>query len=140
MEKIGKHLPEILSPKDLRRSEVHSTDASQTRRALEATKAAEKLLSSYPDYGKAPKGYLIAIAEILAELSEEALAAVMDSKNGVRARHSFLPTVADIVKVAEEYIKKRYEFRPVLDRPTVFRQSQQRLASIAELKRLESAK
>jgi hypothetical protein len=69
------------------------------------------LLSSYPDYGKAPKPYLLSIAEILGQLSEDVVVAVLDLKTGVRARCSYLPTVADIVKCAEEYIVHRDRFR-----------------------------
>lgn len=76
------------------------------------TEVAEKLLTSYPDYGKAHESYLLTITELLASLSDDVIAAVLDLKTGVRARCSFLPTVADIVKCADEYIAKRDQFKP----------------------------
>ena len=75
-----------------------------------ASRAAEKLLNSYPEYAKATKPYVLSIVEILAALSEEVVAAALSVKTGVRARCTYLPTVADIVKFADEYAAQHRQF------------------------------
>jgi hypothetical protein len=87
---------------------------------------AETLLNSYPDYSKAPETYVLSIADVLSQLSDDVAVAVLDLKTGVRAKCSYLPTVADIVKCADEYIAARDRFKPaprtgihkLLPRPT----------------------
>ena len=111
MDKIGDQVPEIQSQEDLRKLTRSSTDASQTRRARQATALAEKLLSSYPDYGKASKTYLLSIAEVFNQLPQDVAAAALNITTGVRARCAFLPTVADIVKFAEDYRVKQTQFQ-----------------------------
>lgn len=96
----------------LQKFEQPLNGGSQTKKVLEATAAMEKLLISYPDYGKAPKPYLLSIAEILSQLSDDVVKAALDLKTGVRSKCAYLPTVADIVKFAEEYIAARDQFKP----------------------------
>lgn len=78
-----------------------------------AIAAAEKLLTSYPDYGKSTDTYIAAICEAIAELPDDIVAAVLDLRTGIRARCAFLPTIADIMKFAEEYTARRDQFKPL---------------------------
>lgn len=89
---------------------------SQTRQSAErvdmARKAAKKILSSYPDYGKAPPEYGVNLAEYLSFLTQDEIAAVMDPKHGVTARCQFLPTNADIQACLKDSQERREKFTP----------------------------
>ncbi len=113
MDNIGNHLPKIPSKGDLQKSEPRYSAVSMERKAMDALTLAERLLSSYPDYGKAPKPYLVSITEILATLDPDVQMALADIKTGIRARCSFLPTIADIAKFADEHTAKRNQFKPI---------------------------
>jgi hypothetical protein len=63
---------------------------------------AEKMLRSYPDYGKSPPEYLAGIGGVLAELSFEVRKELFDPMRGIRSRCKFLPTIADIVEMADQ--------------------------------------
>jgi hypothetical protein len=62
-----------------------------------AKEMAKRILSNYPDYGKASPEYLLAFAEYLAGLSFGELEIVINPRTGVAARCKFLPSIADIV-------------------------------------------
>lgn len=72
-----------------------------------ARKAAKKILTSYPDYGKAPPEYGVNLTEFMSHLSEAEVAAVMDPKSGITTRTTFLPTIAEI----QQLLKER-DYRP----------------------------
>jgi hypothetical protein len=75
-------------------------------------RAAKKMLSSYPDYGKAPPEYVVNLAESLSYLNDEELAVVMHPVNGVVARTKFLPTFADIAAVLQDHKNRQEQFKP----------------------------
>lgn len=75
-----------------------------------ARKAAKKILTSYPDYGKAPPEYGVNLAEYLSYLNEDEIAVVMHPKHGITAKTSYLPTNADIQAVLREHEEKRRQF------------------------------
>lgn len=81
-------------------------------------KAAKKILSSFPDYGKAPPEYVVNLAESLSYLSDEELAVVLHPLNGVAARTKFLPTFADISAVLVDHRAKQEQFKPA---PTTYK-------------------
>lgn len=70
------------------------------------------MLSSFPDYGKAPPEYVVNLAESLSYLSDEELAVVLHPLNGVAARTKFLPTFADISAVLVDHRAKQEQFKP----------------------------
>jgi hypothetical protein len=98
-------------PKHLQKSTPSSNDASRAQKMKQGIATAEKLLTSYPDYGKSTKEYIAAICEAIAELPDDIITAMIDMKTGIRARCAFLPTIADIMKFAEEYTKRRDQFK-----------------------------
>ena len=71
--------------------------------ALESARRwAGKVLNSYPDYAKSPPAYTASIVEAFAGYPEHLQEALADKKTGIVAKCEFLPTVAAIVKLAEE--------------------------------------
>lgn len=77
-----------------------------------ARKAAKKILTSYPDYGKAPPEYAVNLAEYLSFLTEEEIAAVMDPRTGVTSKTDFLPTNKHVQEVVNEYDERKAKYRP----------------------------
>lgn len=75
-------------------------------------KAAKKILTSYPDYGKAPPEYGVNLAEYLSYLTEEELSVVLHPKTGITGRSAYLPTNADIQALLREHEEKRQQFQP----------------------------
>lgn len=75
-------------------------------------KAAKKILTSYPDYGKAPPEYAVNLAEYLSFLTEDEIAAVMHPKTGITSKTSFLPTHADIQALLKEREEQQAKFKP----------------------------
>lgn len=67
-------------------------------------KAAKRILSSYPDYGKAPAEYLLSMTELLASYPENIIARLADLRTGIASRTSYLPTVHDVTKLANEFL------------------------------------
>ena len=93
-----------------------SSMPSLTRQSVErmeaGKRAAKKIISSFPDYGKAPPEYVVNLAESLSYLNDEELAVVLHPLNGVAARTKFLPTFADISAVLVEHRAKQEQFKP----------------------------
>ena len=93
-----------------------SSTPSLTRQSAErmdaGRRAAKKILSAFPDYGKAPPEYVVNLAESLSYLSEEELAVVLHPLNGVTARTKFLPTFADITAVLQDHRNRQEQFKP----------------------------
>jgi hypothetical protein len=83
-----------------------------------ARTAAKKILSTYPDYGKAPPEYIVSFAEALSYLTPDEIAAVTDPRNGVASRCQFLPTIADIHAVLRERQARTEAFLPT---PTTYK-------------------
>ena len=83
------------------------------------------MLRAFPDYGKAPDGYLLSISELLASYSESIRRRLCDLKTGIPSKTSYLPTVEQITKLADTFIDQeeraeRYRSsprRPVLVEP-----------------------
>jgi hypothetical protein len=71
-----------------------------------AGKVAKKILSAYPDYGKAPPEYIFNFAEALSYLTEDEMAIVTNPRNGVASRCQFLPTIADVHALLREHKAK----------------------------------
>lgn len=61
------------------------------------------MLAGYPDYGKAPPLYLIAIIEFVALLRPDEQAALIHPRTGIATRCPFLPSIADLSKMVDEY-------------------------------------
>lgn len=74
-------------------------------------KAAKKILTSYPDYGKAPPEYAVNLAECLSFLTQEEIALVMHPRHGITAKTAYLPTNADIQTLLREHEEKRRQFQ-----------------------------
>jgi hypothetical protein len=64
------------------------------------------MLSSYPDYGKAPPEYVLAITEYLAALTDAERAALAHPVEGIAARCKYLPTIADMAGLLRERREK----------------------------------
>jgi hypothetical protein len=77
-----------------------------------AGRVAKKILSAYPDYGKAPPEYIFNFAEALSYLTEAELAIVTSPRDGVASRCQFLPTIADIHALLREHREKAEQFKP----------------------------
>ena len=74
-------------------------------------KAAKKILTSYPDYGKAPPEYAVNLAECLSFLTEEEIGVVMHPKTGITSKTAFLPTNADIQALLREHEEQQAKFK-----------------------------
>ena len=74
-------------------------------------RAAKKILSSYPDYGKAPPEYVVNLAEYLSFLTHDEIATVMHPKTGITARTQFLPTNAEVQALLREEEEKRRQYQ-----------------------------
>lgn len=89
---------------------------SQTRPSAaqvdSARKAAKRILTSYPDYGKAPPEYGVNLAEYLSYLSDEEIAVVMHPKTGITSKTSFLPTNAEIQALLREHEERQRQYKP----------------------------
>jgi len=81
-------------------------------------RAAKKILSSYPDYGKAPPEYVVNLAEYLSFLTHDEISVVMHPKTGITARTQFLPTNAEIQALLKENEERQRAFKPS---PTPYR-------------------
>lgn len=71
--------------------------------AKEATKAAEKILSCYPDYDKATPEYIVNLIDCMATFPTTTLAKLCDLRTGIPARCPYLPTLADVVQIGNEF-------------------------------------
>jgi hypothetical protein len=94
-------LPNTLSQQALTQSTRQS--ASE---ALLASKTARKILSSYPDYGKAPPEYLLSVTEFIAFRSAEEQEALAHPLSGIATKCKFLPTLADMNEFLDARAKR----------------------------------
>jgi hypothetical protein len=74
---------------------------------------AKRILASFPDYGKAPPEYVLAMAEYLAYVTDSERELLLHPRLGVRARCKFLPTVADCEELLREHEARRRQFEPL---------------------------
>lgn len=70
---------------------------------------AQKILSAYPDYGKAPDGYLLSVTEFIAYQIPEVQEALAHPLTGIATKCKFLPTIADLKQFIEERAKRLYD-------------------------------
>lgn len=71
-----------------------------------ATHLAQKILSAYPDYGKAPDGYLLSVTEFIAYQIPEVQEALAHPLTGIAAKCKYLPTIADLKQFIEDRAKR----------------------------------
>lgn len=71
-----------------------------------AREVAGKILNSYPDYAKATPSFTGAVIEAIAQYPAYVQHALAHPTRGVQGKSTFLPTVADIVKLADELTAK----------------------------------
>lgn len=75
-----------------------------------------KMLSSYPDYAKAPPEYLLTLTEIIAMQSNFMQLRICNPVNGVASKTKFLPTAADVM----EFVKAEEKARTQFESPTTY--------------------
>lgn len=61
-------------------------------------------MRAFPDYGKAPDGYLLSVSELLSGYSENVRRRLCDLRTGIPSRTSYLPTIEQITKLANVYV------------------------------------
>lgn len=61
------------------------------------------VLSCYPDFGKAPPEYVVNLIDVLSTYPEKTLVKLCDLRTGVVSKCPYLPTVADIVRMADGF-------------------------------------
>ena len=112
MENIGKHLPSVRalqsSMPSLTRPSAKQVDLART--------TAKKILSAYPDFGKAPPEYIINFADALAYLNPDDIAVLVHPTEGLATRCQFLPTIADIHALLKERRARFDKVRATLPR------------------------
>lgn len=69
----------------------------------EAKKAAQMILSCYPDYGKAPPEYIVNLIDVLATFPSHALVRLVNLREGIVARCNYLPSIAEVVEMGESF-------------------------------------
>jgi hypothetical protein len=85
-------------------------------RAKRATEIAIRLLSQWPDFGKATDPYVLGISEFLSTCTEDEIADLMHPRTGIRAKCKFLPTIADMSKVLIKAAALRLEEKSQAER------------------------
>ena len=91
-----------------------STSKADTPCGTEAaTEAVGAILSCYPDYGKAPPEYIVNIIDVVASYPPRVLPVLSNLRTGIPGRFSYLPSVADIVKMADDFLQNEVENRAV---------------------------
>lgn len=98
--------PNHPSRTDLQRSAPSSTK-SRGERLLEAERVARKMLSAYPDYGKAGAEYLLSVTELLAEYPQDIQERIANHRTGVPSLTQFLPTAKDIIVFADQLMARK---------------------------------
>lgn len=83
------------SPKRLNSSTPAGTE--------EAKKAAQMILSCYPDYGKAPPEYIVNLIDVLSTFPSYVLVRLVNLREGLVARCTYLPSIAEVVEMAEGF-------------------------------------
>lgn len=104
------HLPNPLAktPSTFSTGSLMQPSAAQVEAAKTATK---RIMSCFPDYGKAPPDYMVALMDCLTWLSPEELAWVTDPRNGLTTVCKFLPTPGDVHEFIRAKREKAEQFR-----------------------------
>lgn len=61
------------------------------------------ILSCYPDFGKAPPEYIVNLIDVLATYPSHVLVRLVNLRDGIVAKCTYLPAVAEIVALADSY-------------------------------------
>lgn len=88
---------------------LRSADAESVTRGR---KLAARILSNYPDYGKAPPEYLLTLSETLAGLTTSEIVWLCDANDGLATVCKYLPTTADIHDFLKAKRAKAEQFKP----------------------------
>lgn len=88
---------------------LRNADAESVARGR---KLAARILSNYPDYGKAPPEYLLTLSETLAGLTTSEIVWLCDANDGLATVCKYLPTTADIHEFLREKRAKAEQFKP----------------------------
>lgn len=75
------------------------------------------MLRAFPDYGKAPDGYLLSISELLASYSESIRRKLCDLKTGIPSKTSYLPTIKQITDLADVFIEQEERLEKIRSSP-----------------------
>lgn len=71
----------------------------------------KKILSAYPDYGKAPPDYIVGFIEAVSYLPPDDIAALTHPTEGLVTRCQYLPTIADVHNLLRERKAKAEQFK-----------------------------
>jgi hypothetical protein len=77
-----------------------------------ARRTTKRLIAGFPDYGKAPPDYLVALTECLAHLTPQEHAAVNDPRTGLATVCKYLPTPGDVHEFLRNREAKENQFKP----------------------------
>ena len=99
------------SPKSMQL--LKSADAESMSRGR---KLAARILSNYPDYGKAPPEYLLTLSETLASLTTSEIVWLCDPDDGLATVCKYLPTTADIHDFLKAKRAKAEQFKSARER------------------------
>jgi hypothetical protein len=77
----------------------------QFEKKKNANELVKPMLMSYPDYGKSTEHYQAGIVGVFAEYPETVQQRLAHPISGIRGRCAFLPTIADVVKMADEFME-----------------------------------
>lgn len=78
----------------------------------QARSLTKKLIAAFPDYGKAPPDYLVALTECLTWLSPDEMAALAHPRTGLATVCKYLPTPADVHEFLRNREAKANQFKP----------------------------
>lgn len=97
------------SPMASPRSAPSSTRLRAERLRI-AEQAARRMLSAYPDYGKASPEYLLSVTELLATFEPWLMEKLSNHRTGIPAKAEFLPTLAVIGEMADRLLADQVKF------------------------------
>lgn len=92
------------------------------------------MLKSYPDYGKSSAEHVASLVEIFSEYSVSVQNSLVHIRHGLRGRCKFIPTVADVVELADKFEREEITARPKPQKPILveFHQSPEERARIGK--------
>ena len=76
----------------------------QFEKKKNANSLVKPMLMTYPDYGKSTEHYQAGIIGVFAEYPEDVQQRLAHPITGIRGRCAYLPTIADVVKMADEFL------------------------------------
>ncbi len=74
---------------------------SDAEKMQNASRVAKQVLGAFPDYAKTTPEYTLAIVRVIASYPPWVQSKLADLRTGIPAKCKFLPTVADIVEMAD---------------------------------------